>query len=409
MIDLALLRKDASGIKQLVKKKDPDFPIDQFIELDQQLRTLNLEIEALRKQKNELAQKGKLGVNQSIINESKSIGKQLKEYETKHQKIKEEFDDLYLRIPNLPEDDVPIGDKSANKQISIVGEQPTFSYEIQDHIQLATKLGWLDFAQAATMAGSNFVLYKGEGVRIVQALIAYMLKHNTEHGFELILPPYLVNRRSLEISGNFPKFEDDVYHTQDDLYLIPTAEVCLANMYRDTIFMSDELPKRLTAATSCFRREAGGYGAAERGLIRLHQFEKVELFSYCTPDQSSQELELMLSVAQDLLKAFGLHYRVVLLASQDMSFQAAKTYDIELWMPSQKNFIEVSSVSNCRDFQARRGMMRYRTKAGEKTHYVHTLNASSLALPRLIAALIETYQQPDGTVALPEALTSYFV
>ena len=409
MIDLILLRKNRSSLKQAVAKKDPNFDIDRLIELDEQIRTINVDVESLRQRKNELAKKGQSGVNQALIEESKNVGKQLKDKEKELQALEHLFNDLYLNMPNIPDDDVPVGDKKANKEIKLVGTRPTFSSTVQDHMQLATQLGWLDFVQAATMASSNFVLYKGDGVRLVHALISLMLQHNAQHGFELILPPFLVNRRSLEISGNFPKFQEDVYRTQDDLFLIPTAEVCLANMYRDTIFMADDLPKRLTAATSCFRREAGGYGAAERGLIRLHQFEKVELFSYCMPENSNEELDYMLSVAEGLLKKLGLHYRVTLLATQDMSFQSAKTYDIEIWMPSQQTFIEVSSSSNCREFQARRGKVRYRTKAGEKTHYVHTLNASSLALPRLIAALIETYQQDDGTIALPDCLKKFYL
>jgi len=224
------------------------------------------------------------------------------------------------------------------------------------------------------------------------------------HGFEPVLPSALINEKSLEVSGNFPKFKDQVYATNDGLYLIPTSEVCLANMYRDHIFTPEDLPIRMTAWTSCFRREAGGYGANERGLIRIHQFEKVELVTLCEPEKSAQELERMLACAEDILQKLGLHYRVSLLAAQDTSFQSAKTYDIEVWLPGQKEYYEVSSVSNCTDFQARRGMIRYKKSSDKKTILVHTLNGSSLALPRLMVALMETYQQPDGSIKLPDVL-----
>jgi len=275
---------------------------------------------------------------------------------------------------------------------------------VKNHLALGNALGWFDFPTASKITGSNFALYKGKAVELMYALTRLMIRNNVKHGFEPMLPPYMVNTKSLEGSGQLPKFADGVYKIQDeDLYMIPTSEVSLLNYYRDTIFNQTELPRRLTSWTSCFRREAGTYGSAEKGLIRIHQFEKVELVSFTKPEESYQELERMLACAEDILQQLGLHYRVMLLAAQDSSFQSAKTYDLEVWMPGQKSYYEVSSLSNCTDFQSRRAKIRYRQAEG-KNEYVHTLNASSLALPRLMVALMETYQQPDGTITLPECI-----
>ena len=287
-----------------------------------------------------------------------------------------------------------------------VGKQPTFSFEPKNHLELGEALGWFDFETGSLIAGSQFPLYKGPAVTLIYALTRLMLKNNSKQGYQPIIPPTVVNEQSLIVASNFPKFRDQVYAIEaDQLYLIPTAEVSLVNMYRNQILSAEQLPIRLTAWTSCFRREAGGYGAHERGLIRMHQFEKVELFTFSEPEQSPAELERMLSCAEDILKLLGLHYRVSLLATQDCSFASARTYDIEVWMPGQKAYYEVSSVSNCTDFQARRGSIRYRKTTTSKPALVHTLNGSSLALSRLMVALMETYQQPDGSIALPGILT----
>lgn len=334
----------------------------------------------------------------------------MKELDVQLQEVHELFKAFYLRCPNIPKDDIPVGGKESNRVVKEVGKKPTFSFPVKHHMELGVALGWFNFEAAATMAGSNFVLYRDEAVKLMYALIMFMLKHNASYGFSYVLPPYLVNEKSLEISGNFPKFYEDVYAVQsDNLFLIPTSEVSLANLYRDTIFSADQLPIRLTAASSCFRREAGGYGATERGLIRIHQFEKVELYTYCAPEKSNDELELMIQCAQELLKKLNLHYRISLLATQDCSFQSAKTFDIEVWLPGQDRYMEVSSASNCTDFQSRRGGMRYRKEAGGKTTLVHTLNGSSLALPRLMAALMETYQQADGSIIIPDILKPWML
>lgn len=410
MIDLTLVHEQPEQFKSLIKKKDPSFPSDLFIELEKKVRILTKQVEELRHQKNELAKQGKMGVTHDLREKSIEIGKTLKEQEHLLITTQEEFKKLYLRCPNIPLPEIPEGGKEGNSVVKEVGKKPEFTFEIKHHVELGTKLGWFDFQAAALMSGNNFALYKGQGVKLIYALVMFMLKHNESHGFSFVLPPYLVNEKSLEIAGNFPKFYDDVYAvTHDNLFLIPTSEVSLANLYRDTIFSASELPIRLTAPTSCFRREAGGYGAAERGLIRIHQFEKVELYTYCVPEESNNELTKMVDCAQELLQKFNLHYRISLLAAQDCSFPSAKTYDIEVWLPGQNRYMEVSSCSNCTDFQSRRGGMRYKKDAMNKTTLVHTLNSSSLALPRLIAAIMETFQQPDGSIKIPDVLNPWFL
>jgi len=405
MIDLGFLREHPEVTVALLKKKDPSFDAQALLDLDSKVRKVRHEVEELRHTKNELAQQGKAGVTPALREQSKEVSKTLKEKTTQLQELEPQFKQLYLLCPNILHDMVPEGTEKNNVVVKEVGSKPTFSFPIKNHLELGVQLGWLDFESAALMAGHNFALYKGQAVKLMYALTMFMLKNNMEHGFEPVLPPYLVNEKSLVVAGNFPKFKEQVYAiSEDGLYLTPTAEVNLANLYRDQILSADQLPIRMTAWTSCFRREAGGYGAAERGLIRIHQFEKVELFSLTDPEKSYDELDRMIACSEKILQKLGLHYRVSLLAAQDCSFPSAKTYDIEVWMPGQDAYYEVSSCSNCTDFQARRGGIRYKTKSDNKTKLVHTLNGSSLALPRLVVALMETYQQEDGSIALPEVL-----
>jgi len=405
MIDLHMLRDNPEKAKYLIAKKDPHFPTSELIGLDKQVREVNLEVEDIRKEKNNLARQAQGGIIPEIRDKSIVLGKQLKEKELLLGTLKEKFEEFYLSVPNIPAEDVPEGGKEQNLVVKEVGQKPTFNFDIKNHVDLGIENGWLDFETGARIAGSQFVLYKGEAVKLMYALTMFMLKHNMKHGYEIILPPYLVNAESLTVAGNFPKFKDQVYGVCDeDLYLTPTAEVDLANIYRDHIFAEDELPCRMTSWTSCFRREAGGYGATERGLIRIHQFEKCELFSICEPDKSDEEQERMLECAQSLLKKLEIPYRVVLLAAQDCSFASTKTYDIELWLPGQNGYYEVSSISNCTDFQARRGAIRFKKSGDKKTTFVNTLNGSCLALPRLMVAIIEQYQQMDGTIAIPDVL-----
>jgi len=405
MIDLGLLRNNPQEVFTAIGKKDPSFDIKLLATLDGSLRLVRAEVEDLRHKKNELAKAAKGGVTDEIRAQSISIGAHLKTKEAELEALEKQFQDLYLACPNIPMPEVQPGNKESNKVVKTVGEKPTFDFKITNHVELGIKNKWLDFETAASISASNFALYKGDAVKLLYALSMFMLKNNIKHGFQPVLPPVMTNAQSLEVSGNFPKFKEQVYDVKEDqLYLSPTSEVLLANIYRNQIIPLQELPIRMTAWTSCFRREAGGYGALERGLIRIHQFEKVELVSLCEPKNSAQELESMVACAESILQQLGLHYRISLLAAQDCSFQSAKTYDIEVWLPGQGEYYEVSSASNCTDFQARRGMMRYKPHAEGKTELVHTLNASSLALPRLMVAIMETYQQADGSIAIPEVL-----
>jgi len=405
MIDLGLLREHTDRISTLIGTKDPSYNISLLCTLDKQVRTLTQEIESLRSQKNEIAQQGRGGVTPELRNQSREISSLLEKKHSEWEVVHKQFYDLYLHCPNIPESDVPAGNKEANAVVKEVGSKPSFNFEPKHHLELGTALGWLDFASAAVMSASNFPLYKKDAVKLMYALTMFMLKNNMKYGFELVLPPSLVNAAALELASNFPKFKDQVYAiSEDGLYATPTSEVNLASMYRDAILTQEVLPVRMTAWTSCFRREAGHYGALERGLIRVHQFEKVELYTLCAPEQSPSEQELMITCAESILQALGLHYRISLLATQDCSFPSAKTYDIEVWLPGQKAYYEVSSVSNCTDFQARRGQIRYKRASGEKARLVHTLNGSSLALSRLMVAIMETYQQADGSIYIPDIL-----
>lgn len=405
MIDLGLLREQPEQVIGLIKRKDPTYDAQRLFDWDIKLRALRQEVEELRRKKNELATQAKSGVTDELRAQSIQIGKELKSKESELEQLETDFKNLYLSCPNIPEVSIPLGGKEANKVVKTWGQKKEINFPVKNHVELGTALGWLDFDAATRMTGSNFALYKGDAVRLMYALTMMMLKNNIKHGFEPVLPPYLVNEQSLIVASNFPKFKDQVYAvTEDKLYLTPTAEVNLGNIYRDKILAATELPIRMTAWTPCFRREAGSYGAQERGLIRIHQFEKVELFTICEPEHAHSEQERMLAAAEDILQKLGLHYRVSLLAAQDCSFASAKTYDIEVWLPGQGCYYEVSSISNCTDFQARRGLIRFKRTPDGKSELVYTLNGSSLALSRLMVAIMEVYQNADGSITIPEVL-----
>jgi seryl-tRNA synthetase len=405
MVDLSLLRENPEMFTAVLKKKDPHYDVDQLLFLDKKVRSIRSDVENLRSQKNELAKKGREGITPELRAQSAEISNELKNKENELVDVEQAFQQLYLMCPNLPHDSVPVGTVEDNLIERYNGTKPTYDFPLKNHVELGEKLGWLDFEAATKLAGTNFALYKGDGVRLLYALAMFMLKHNNKHGFDFVLPSVLLNEKSLEVTGNFPRFKDQAFALpEDNLFLTPTSEVNLTNMYRDQIIMKKDLPVRMTAFTSCFRREGGGYGANERGLIRMRQFEKVELVSICAPEESWNEHARMLACAEEILQRLGLHYRILVLATQDMSFSSAKTYDIEVWCPGQNEYKEIASVSNCTDFQARRGMIRFKDKPEDKTQLVHTLNGSSLALPRLMVALMETYQQPDGSIKLPDIL-----
>lgn len=406
MIDLVALREDRKRIEKLLKIKDSTFDIGKLVELDEEVRGLRSSVENLRKEKNALAKKVAFeSLTEEMRQKSIKIGKELKTKEKALENLEKEFKKLWLSCPNIIVQDVPEGGSENNKVVKVFSKPPAFDFKPKNHLELNESLGWFDFDGAAKIAGSHFVFYRKDAVKLIYALAQLMLRNNVKHGFEVVLPPYLANGDSLTYSGNLPKFVDDVYKVADkDLYLVPTAEVSLTSLHSNSVLSSKELPLRYSAWTGCFRSEAGGYGSQERGLIRIHQFEKVELYSICHPGESGDELDMMISCAEDILQQLNLHYRISLLAAQDCSFASAKTYDIEVWLPGQEKYYEISSASNCTDFQARRAGIRYRETTSSKPQLVHTLNVSSLALPRLMVALIETYQQKDGSIKLPGVL-----
>lgn len=408
MIDRNLLRDNEAVVRAKIAVKDPDFDVDSLIAADRQVREIQTQVENLRHAKNEYAKAAQKGITAEIRAASIEVGKQLKAQEEALVEAEKNYTYCALRCPNIPLDDVPIGNKESNTVIRIFGEKPIFTFTPRNHVELALENKWLDFETANRMAGAGFPFYRKDGMAMIYALSMYMLKNNLSHGFEPMLPPYVVNEQALMISGNFPKFAEQAYSIPNDgLYLTPTAEVNLTNIYKDTLLQEEQLPIRMTSWTPCFRREAGSYGAHERGLIRVHQFDKVELVTVCKPEESPAELEHIVSTAEAILQSLGLHYRVSLLAGQDTGFQSAKTYDIEVWLPGQNEYREVSSCSSCTDFQARRGSIRYKSSTAQKNQLVHTLNGSSLALPRLMVALLETYQKEDGTVEMPAVLKPY--
>ena len=405
MIDLNLLREEPTKIKELILRKEPTFDIQALIALDEQTRSLRAHVEELRKEKNDLASLGAKGLTPEVREKAITIGKELKIKETELEKIELELKTLWYSCPNVPQPDLPLGGKEANQAVRTSGEKPIFSFTPKNHLELNEKLKWFDFHVGTAMAGAQFAFYYEQGTKLIYALTQLMLKNNVKHGFTPVLPPALITEKGLYNASNLPKFAGDYYSVaESDLNLIPTAEVSLTNLHAQQILSVEQLPLRYTAWTSCFRKEAGGYGATERGLIRIHQFEKVELYALVQPEDSLQELERMVACGETILKLLGLHYRVSLLATQDCSFPSSKTYDLEVWLPGQQKYYEVSSCSNCTDFQARRSGIRFRKAPESKPQLVHTLNASSLALPRLMVALMETYQQQDGTIALPQVL-----
>lgn len=405
MIDLNRLREEPAHVKELILRKEPTFNVDQLISLDQEVKSIKSQTEQLRKEKNELAAQGARGITPELREKGVELGKKIKSNETTLIEKEKALNDLWLSCPNLPQEDLPLGNKEANKPVKAFGNKKEFSFTPKNHVELNEQAAWFDFQTGAAMSGAQFALYRGTGVKVIYALTRLMLKNNVKHGFEPILPPYLVTEKALYNSGNLPKFRGDYYEVPaQGLCLIPTAEVSLTNMYANKILSTNQLPLRLTAWTSCFRSEAGTYGAHERGLIRIHQFEKCELYSICEAETSNKELEMMVECGEKILQLLGLHYRVSLLATQDCSFPSSRTYDIEVWLPGQQQYYEVSSCSNCTDFQARRAQIRHRKNQDAKPTLAHTLNASSLALPRLMVALMETYQQTDGSIILPDVL-----
>jgi len=417
VLDIRTIRSEPEETERKLKRRDPSISLRPILDLDCRRRQLIFRSEELKKKRNEVSDSiGRLkkeGKDASeIIAEMKSVSEEIKRLDAQIGRLEEQIHDEMCQLPNIPDDPVPIGQ---TKEEAIVlrewGHKPEFAFEPRNHVQLAAITGLLDFPRAAKLAEAQFPMYVGLGAILEWALLCFMVEVQTrENGYTLVLPPYLANPQTMFTSGNLPKFEHELYRLRDnELYLIPTSEVSLTSLHRDEILEEEALPVRYVSYTACFRREAGTYGAEERGLIRVHQFNKIEMYKITTSETSDRELDSMVRDAEKIVERLGLHYRTRLLPTGDMALQSAKTCDIEVWLPAQKAYYEVSSCSNCKSFQAVRGNMRYRPKDGGKNQYVHTLNGSGLATSRLMVAIMETYQQADGSIIVPEAIRKYMM
>ncbi|WP_336790926.1 serine--tRNA ligase [Paenibacillus sp. MMO-177] len=416
MLDVKWLRNEYEQVEKALKNRNASLDlISGFPELDVKRRALLVETDNLKTRRNTVSQEvAKLkksgGDAEALIIEMREVGDRIKELDEEIRTVEAQVEELMLAIPNLPHESVPVGSSEEdNVEIRRIGEQTTFDFDPKAHWDLAQDLGILDFERAGKVTGSRFTFYRGLGARLERALISFMMDlHSDQHGYEEVLPPYLVNRDSLIGTGQLPKFEEDLFKISDsDYFLIPTAEVPVTNLHREEILSIDELPKHFVAYSSCFRSEAGAAGRDTRGLIRQHQFNKVELIKLAKPEESYDELEKMTADAEKVLQLLGLPYRVLTLCTGDMGFTAAKTYDLEVWLPSAGTYREISSCSNVEDFQARRAGIRFRREAKSKPEFVHTLNGSGLAVGRTFAAILENYQQADGTIVVPEVLRPY--
>jgi seryl-tRNA synthetase len=415
MLDIKILRTDPEKIRESLKKRNNDLDIGPIIELDKKRREILGEVEQKKAKQNEINKQipamKKAGENtDEIFAQMRELGNKVKEYDEQVREIDEQLRNLMLRIPNIPNENVPVGqDDTENIEVRKFGEPTSFSFEPKAHWDLGTDLDILDFERGSKIAGARFTVYKGLGARLERAVIQYFLNTNTEEsGYTEIMPPYMVNRASMTGTGQLPKFEEDAFKVDNNGYfLIPTAEVPVTNLHRDEILDGKQLPVKYTAYSACFRAEAGSAGRDTRGLIRQHQFNKVELVKFVHPDTSYDELEKLTNDAEKLLQGLGLPYRVVCLSTGDLGFSSAKTYDLEVWMPSYGRYVEISSCSNFEDYQARRANIRFKNDPKDKAQFVHTLNGSGLAVGRTVAAILENYQNEDGTITVPEALLPY--
>ena len=414
MLDIKKILKDPENFILSMQNRRQEIVISFLLEKDKLRRALIQEGEELKNQRNTVSQEiGKLKKSKAdateLVNKMKTVSDKIKLLDDELRDINNVITDAMLRIPNIPHSSVPIGlDETSNIEIRKWGEPVKMDFTPLNHWDIAEKLGIIDFERAAKISGARFALMKGAGARLERALMNFMLDHNGDAGFTEIFPPILVNRKSMTGTGQLPKFEEDLFKTSDpEYFLIPTAEVPVTNIHADEIINEDDLPIYYTAYTPCFRREAGAYGKDTRGLIRQHQFNKVELVKFVKPEDSYKELESLTLVAEDILMKLGLPYRVMSLCTGDMGFSSAKTYDLEVWMAGQNCYREISSCSNFEDFQARRANIRYRPKDKKGNEFVHTLNGSGLAIGRTVAAIIENFQQSDGSIIVPEALRTY--
>lgn len=416
MLDMKNLRQNFDEVKAKLETRGVDASqVIELRDLDEQRRELLVKVETMKKERNEVSEQiAQMKRNKEdaseVIERMRSLGSEIKALDSELADVDEKMQYIAVRLPNLPADGVPVGeDEDANEEIRRVGTPRKFDFEPKPHWEIGEDLGILDFERGAKVSGSRFLYYKGLGARLERAVYNFMLDEHAKEGYEEIIPPYLVNDKSMFGTGQFPKFKEDVFQIQNDdrnLTMIPTAEVPLTNYYAGEILDEKDLPIYFTALSPSFRSEAGSAGRDTRGLIRLHQFNKVEMVKFSKPEDSFDELEKMTLNAQNILEKLGLPHRVIILSTGDMGFSAAKTYDVEVWIPAQDTYREISSCSNCVDFQAHRAMIRYRKENGQ-IDYVHTLNGSGLAVGRTVAAILENYQNEDGSVTIPEVLVPY--
>lgn len=417
MLARDLFRNHPDRIREMLRERHMEAPLDRLLEVDQAWREVLVEVEELKARRNAgskeigaMFRDGRGAEADRMKAEMTALGGEIDALEGRARELEAELGDLELQIPNLVDAEVPRGaDDSDNRVERVVGTPPTFDFEPKAHWDLGPELGIVDFERATKVASSRFVVLRGAGAALERALISYMLDlHTTKHGYTEVIPPYLVNSTSLLGTGQLPKFADDLFHVEgSDLYLVPTAEVPVTNLHRDETLPEETLPLRYCAFTPCFRAEAGSHGRDVRGLIRQHQFHKVELVQLTHPESSWTQLEELTGHAEAVLQGLGLHYRVVSLASGDLGFSAARTYDLEVWLPALNCYREISSCTNFTDFQARRGRLRFRPSDGGKARLLHTVNGSALAVGRTMVAIVENYQRADGTVAVPDVLRPY--
>ena len=412
MLSIELIRQDPDAVREALERRGEEAPLEAILSLDVERRSILTEVEDLRANRNQVSKElGRMSERPAhLVEEMRQTGDRIRALEERVKEAETRLDELLLTLPNLPLPDVPPGtDESANVVVQTWGEPRNFDFSPLPHWDLGERLGIIDFTRGAKLSGSRFFTLSGPGARLQRALISWMIDlHVREHGYREVYVPYLVRRETMVGSGNLPKFEDNLYHDEeDDLWLIPTAEVPLTGLHRDEILEPGSLPIQYVAHTPAFRREKAAAGKDTRGIKRVHQFDKVELYKLVAPETSPKELETLLSDAEEVCRRLEIPYRVVQLCAGDMGFQSAKSFDLEMWAPGCQEWLEVSSCSNCTDFQARRSNIRFRPKAGARPQFVHTINGSGLALPRVLIAIMENYQQPDGSIVVPEVLRTY--
>jgi seryl-tRNA synthetase len=413
MLDIRLIREKPEEVRQSLLKRMDEIDFHDLLSWDRDRRSLITEIDTLREKRNRTSSRigamkqGKEDTT-DLQAQMRELSREIKELEVSLEDIEGRIRSLLEALPNIPDPDVPAGGKECNQVLAVWGTEPKFGFKPRDHVELATKLGLIDYERGAKLGGHGYWLYRGDGARLEWALLNYFVETHLSDGYEFILPPHILTAQCGYTAGQFPKFVDDVFHLKgEDSFLLPTAETAIINLHRDEILPEDQLPKRYFAYTPCYRREAGSYRTEERGSVRGHQFNKVEMFAFTSPEESDSAFEELVGKAQKLVQGLGLYHRVSKLAAGDTSAAMARTYDIEIWIPSMEEFKEVSSASNARDYQARRGNIRFRRGSTGRPEYVDTLNASGLATSRLLPAILEQNQRADGTVAVPEVLQKW--